>query len=50
MTITVDDPGAFTASWSSSDQDRESSAKDFAREVWPCSVRENNEFNESMES
>jgi hypothetical protein len=48
LTITVDDPGAFTGSWSYPTR-TVSSAKDFAREVWPCSVRENNEFNESME-
>ncbi|MBZ5661319.1 MAG: hypothetical protein LAO08_13010 [Acidobacteriia bacterium] len=46
--ITIDDPGAYTVSWSYPTR-TVASAKDFAREVWPCSVRENNEFNESVE-
>jgi hypothetical protein len=48
LAITIDDPGAYSAQWSypTKTVDR---AKDFAKEVWPCSVRENNEFNDSME-
>lgn len=48
MGITIDDPGAYSATWSYPTR-TVASAKDFAREVWPCSVRENNEFNESVE-
>jgi len=48
MTITIDDPGAYTAPWSYPTRSV-ASAKDFARAVWPCSVRENNAFNESVE-
>jgi hypothetical protein len=48
MSITIDDPGAYTASWSYPTR-TVAAAKDFAREVWPCSVRENNEFNDSIE-
>jgi hypothetical protein len=46
--ITIDDPGAYSATWSYPTR-TVASAKDFAREVWPCSVRENNEFNDSVE-
>ncbi len=46
LSLTIDDPGAYTATWNYPTR-TVASAKDFAREVWPCSVRENNEFNDS---
>jgi hypothetical protein len=48
LAITIDDPGAYLTQWSypARTVDR---AKDFAQEVWPCSVRENKAFDDSME-
>lgn len=49
LAITIDDLGAYSAQWSYPTKTVDRS-KDFAKETWPCSVRENNDFNDSMET
>ena len=49
ITLTIDDPGAYTASWTYGPKTVKNLKEGFARSQWICEVRENQYFDDTVE-
>lgn len=49
ITLTIDDPGAYTASWTYGPKTVKALTNGFAKAQWICAVRENNYFDDAVE-
>jgi hypothetical protein len=49
ITLTIDDPGAYTATWTYGPKTVKNLKAGFALSQWICAVRENQYFDDSVE-